>query len=165
MKNSLLDKVKLEKHLWALLRSSQNNLSVKRIQCIYFKVKFNKNPEEIGEMVGYNKGYVKQVQSQYWKNGDSIFYPKQKGGRRRENLGLEQEKLIVEKFKKEAENAEILEVSKIKEYYEDKVGKKVPKSTVYRMLDRHNWRKITPRPSHPKSNPEAMERFKKTSNI
>lgn len=155
------DKDKLIEHLQKLLRSSSNNMSIKRVQCVYFKIKYDKDPEEIGEMVGYNKSYVKQVQAKYWKEGESAFYLKPRGGRRRENLTLEEEKRIVEEFRKKAENAEILEVSKIKKYYEEKVGKKVPKSTVYRMLDRQDWRKITPRPSHPKSNPEAMEKFKK----
>jgi len=48
---------------------------------------------------------------------------------------------------------------------EEKANKKIAKSTTYRMLDRHNWRKITPRPYHPKSKPEKQEQFKKTLNI
>ncbi|MCE5241943.1 MAG: winged helix-turn-helix domain-containing protein [Desulfobacteraceae bacterium] len=42
------------------------------------------------------------------------------------------------------------------------VGRKVAKTTIYRMLDRHGWRKIMPRPHHPKSDPKAQEGFKKT---
>jgi len=30
------------------------------------------------------------------------------------------------------------------------------------MLERHGWRKIAPRPSHPKADPQAQEAFKKT---
>jgi transposase len=155
------DKDKLIEHLQKLLRSNQSNISIKRVQCIYFKVKHEKNPEEIGDMVGYNKNYVKQIQAEYWKNGDSAFYLKQRGGRKRENLTIIEEKAIVDEFEKKAKNAEILEVGKIKEAYENKIGKKVPKSTVYRMLKRHKWRKIAPRPTHPDSNPEAIENFKK----
>lgn len=161
MGKKIEDKDKLIKHLQKLLRLNQSNVSLKRVQCIYFKVKYEKTPEEIGEMVGYNKSYVKQIQADYWKNGDTAFCLKQRGGRRRENLTINEEKAIVEEFKKRAENAEILEVSKIKEFYESKIGKEVPKSTVYRMLKRQDWRKIAPRPTHPKSNPEAMENFKK----
>lgn len=161
MSKKIEDKDKLNEHLQRLLRLNQSNLSLKRVQCIYFKVKYEKNPEEIGDMVGYNKSYVKQIQAEYWKQGDSSFYLKQRGGRRRENLTIKEEKAIVDEFKKRAENAEMLEVSKIKEFYENKIGKKVPKSTVYRMLDRQDWRKIAPRPTHPKSNSETMENFKK----
>ena len=59
-------------------------------------------------------------------------------------------------------NTGIYEVSRIKTAYESKIGKKVPKSTVYRMLDRHNWREVVPRTKHPKSDKEAQENFKKT---
>jgi transposase len=112
-------------------------------------------------MIKNLKKYVKFIQAAYWKKGDSAFYLKQRGGRRRENLTIMEEKIIVEEFRQKAENAEILEVSKIKEYYEKKIGKKVPKSTVYRMLKRQDWRKIAPRPTHPNSNPQAIEEFKK----
>jgi transposase len=161
MGKKIKDKDKLIEHLHKLLRSNQSNISIKRVQCVYFKVKYDKDPEEIGEMVGYNKSYVKLIQAAYWKKGDSAFYLKQRGGRRRENLTIMEEKIIVEKFLQKAENAEILEVSKIKECYEKKIGKKVPKSTVYRMLKRQDWRKIAPRPTHPNSNHQAIEKFKK----
>jgi Winged helix-turn helix len=62
-----------------------------------------------------------------------------------------------------AQRGQILVVTDIKAAYEAKVGRKVPKSTVYRMLERHGWRKIAPRPHHPKTDPLAQEAFKKTS--
>jgi hypothetical protein len=34
-------------------------------------------------------------------------------------------------------------------------------STIYRLLDRHGWRKLVPRPRHPKANPEEQAIFKK----
>jgi hypothetical protein len=37
-----------------------------------------------------------------------------------------------------------LEVSRVKAAYEQALGRKVPKSTVYRMLARHGWRKVVP---------------------
>jgi hypothetical protein len=36
----------------------------------------------------------------------------------------------------------------------------VARSTVYRLLDRHGWRKVTPRPRHPKADPAAQAAFK-----
>jgi hypothetical protein len=40
-------------------------------------------------------------------------------------------------------------------------AEKVANTTIYRMLDRHNWRTIIPRPRHPNTNTEAQEGFKK----
>ena len=41
------------------------------------------------------------------------------------------------------------------------MGRKVAQTTIYRMLDRHDWRTIIPRPRHPNSSAEAREGFKK----
>jgi hypothetical protein len=40
-----------------------------------------------------------------------------------------------------------------------KVGSAVAPSTVYRMLDRHGWRKVIPRPRHPKADMQAQDAF------
>ena len=53
-------------------------------------------------------------------------------------------------------------VNEVKAAYEEAVGRKVPNPTVYRMLARHGWRKVAPRPRQPKADPEKMEAFKKT---
>ena len=53
-------------------------------------------------------------------------------------------------------------VNEVKAAYEEIIGHSVPKSTVYRVLARHGWRKIAPRPRHPKFDPEKLEAFKKT---
>ncbi len=58
---------------------------------------------------------------------------------------------------------EIATVAKIKEDYEKLVGQTVHKTTIYRLLERHEWRKIVPRQSHPKANQQEQEAFKKTS--
>ena len=46
--------------------------------------------------------------------------------------------------------------------YETRVGHAVDDSTIYRLLNRHGWRKLMPRPRHPKADPQAQEQFKKT---
>jgi hypothetical protein len=56
---------------------------------------------------------------------------------------------------------ELLVVNEIKAALEKRVGHPVPKTTVYRMLHRHGWRKIHPRRRHPKQVPEVLEDFKK----
>jgi len=161
MKKKVANKSELIQELQILLKSNQNNKSIKRVQCVFFQIKYDKTPEEISEMVGYHASYVRTVQAKYWKQGVDVLFLKPRGGRRRENLTLQNEKNIIDKFQENAQNAEILDVYKIKKYYEDILGKEVNKTTIYRMLDRHDWRKITPRPTHPKSSPEAMENFKK----
>jgi transposase len=84
------------------------------------------------------------------------------GGRRYGYMTIKQERQFLSQFLDQASHGGILVVSEIKRALEALVGRKIAKTTVYRMLDRHDWRTIIPRPRHPKSNTEAQEGFKKT---
>jgi len=84
------------------------------------------------------------------------------GGRRYGYMTIQQERAFLAKFLDVASHGGILVVSEIKRAFESIVGRKVAKTTIYRMLDRHNWRTIIPRPRHPKGSEEAQAGFKKT---
>jgi len=86
-----------------------------------------------------------------------------RGGRRHQNLTVEEERAFLSDFLAEAKRGGMLEVSGLKAAYERTVGHSVPNSTVYRMLKRHGWRKLAPRPRHPKGDPLRRESFKKNS--
>lgn len=47
--------------------------------------------------------------------------------------------------------------------YREHSGKDVARSTIYRLLERHGWRKVVPRPRHPKADQAAQSAFKKTA--
>ena len=74
---------------------------------------------------------------------------------------MEEERAFLEGFAKAAKDASMLTAGRVKAALEKKVGREVNKSTVYRMLMRHNWRKAAPRPRHPKQDKEAAGAFKK----
>jgi hypothetical protein len=61
-----------------------------------------------------------------------------------------------------SQQALVFAVSSYKIAYEQLVGHPVHKTTIYRLLDRHQWRKIVPRPCHVKAEPQEQEAFKKT---
>jgi winged helix-turn-helix protein len=46
--------------------------------------------------------------------------------------------------------------------YEERISHSVHETTIYRLLRRHGWRKVQPRPRHPKADIAAQEVFKKT---
>jgi hypothetical protein len=147
-----------------LLKHAKDISEFKRIQCIYFRAKFDYDAELISKITGYKLQTVRNIHSSFLKYGKKALNITKKGGRYNEVLTIKEEKKLIDEFDEKASKGGVIEVSKIHKAYEEKANKKVAKSTVYRMLDRHNWRKITPRPSHPKSNAENMEKFKKTSN-
>jgi transposase len=76
-------------------------------------------------------------------------------------LTIEEETAFLNNFADKASEGSILIVREIQKALEDHLGRKVAESTVYRILKRRGWRKVVPRPFHPKRDPEAAEAFKK----
>ena len=78
-------------------------------------------------------------------------------------MTIEEETKFISSYVSDAKKGHIVTAGKIKEDFEKKVGKQVCKTSIYRLLERHNWRKIVPRSFHPKKDEQAQEDFKKTS--
>lgn len=148
-----------------LMDEARNISELKRAQCIHFRSEHDLPPQQIADMVGLNVGTVRNLHSAFSRDGEAALKLSGKGGRYHAYLTQDEEASWLEGFRDSGETGGILEVSKIQAAFEEKVGRKVAKSTVYDLLHRHGWRKITPRPRHPKSDPEAIASFKKTSGI
>lgn len=140
-------------------------MNYKRALALRLRDEFNMAAAQIGAVIGFSEQNVRQIHADYFKEGKTVFNKQQKGGRRRENMTIQEEKDLLEPFFKASEESGIVTVDVIKKAYEKKLGKKVNISTVYRLLGRHGWRKLAPRPRHPKTDIEAQEAFKKTSII
>jgi hypothetical protein len=63
----------------------------------------------------------------------------------------------------QAKVGKIPTVAVIHKAFEQRVGEAVAPATVYRLLHRHGWRKLVPRPHHPQADFMAQQEFKKTS--
>ncbi len=118
---------------------------------------------EIAKHTGTTVAMVHQVISTYNRLGVTGIETPGKGGRRHQYLTLEAEHQFLAPFFLRAEQGKIATADEIKRAFEAHVGKQVDESTIYRLLKRHSWRKLVPRPRHPQANQEAQEQFKKTS--
>jgi transposase len=99
----------------------------------------------------------------YDHGGLKALKPKPIGGRQRENMTLPEEKALLDRFAKAAGAGEMLNIHDLKAAYEKAVGHETSNSTIYNLLARHSWRKLMPRPFHPKRNIAAQNSFKKTA--
>jgi transposase len=148
-----------------MLKTVRSKVDFQRVQCLWLRAELGLNSTQIGAAVGFTKGTVKVIQARYFAEKEAALIGEGRGGRRHQNLSIEEEDSLLEDFFCKAKEGGVLIVSEIKDAYEKKVGRTVNKSTVYRMLERHGWRKIAPRPHHPKADPEAQEEFKKNSRV
>lgn len=119
---------------------------------------------EIAQHTGVSLGTVHRVISKYNLKGTIALETPGKGGRRNCYLTFEEEKEFLATFFQKAAKGKIPTVKEIKLAFEKRIGQSVNKTTIYRLLDRHQWRKIVPRPCHPKGYPSEREAFKKTLN-
>ena len=143
------------------LKQAKTRSEYQRVLCVFLRATTDLNPEQIAEMLSWNTGTVRRIQSEYIRKGDSIFCISDRGGRHNQHLTIEEEDRFLAPFIKAAQVGGVIVATDIKQKYEELVGRKVPKSTIYRLLARHDWRQIVPKPRHPKADPIVQETFKK----
>lgn len=146
-----------------LMSKTQNISEFKRIQCVYFRAKFGFDSKKIAQMVGLKDNTVRNVHYGYLKFGEAALQLRGKGGCYNFHLTKSEEAELITEFTEKSEKGGILEISQIHRAHCRKTSKEVALSTTYRMLHRHGWRKISPRPQHPKTDPKTAAAFKKTS--
>lgn len=131
---------------------------------IYNALVAPRKAEEIALHTGVSATTVHRVIATYNRMGPGVIEQSEKGGRHHEYLTLQQEQALLQPFFARAERGEIATAEEIKQAFEAEVQHAVHISSIYRLLDRHGWRKLVPRPRHPKANAEEQEAFqKKTS--
>ena len=115
----------------------------------------------IAEAMGVSLSTVNRAHMDYDRGGIKALKPKPSGGRQRENMTLAAEKTLLAGFANAAGAGEMLNIHDLKHAYEQAIGHPTSNSTVYNLLARHGWRKLVPRPFHPKRDVAAQNAFKK----
>jgi transposase len=134
---------------------------LKRFLCVWLRAEQGLPATEIARAVGFHDVTVRDVQKEFIAKGVRAFGCGGRGGRRRQLMTLEEEAEFLKGFLESAADASLLTARAMKSALEERLGRPVHESTVYRILKRHGWRKLVPRPMHPKQDKEALEAFKK----
>ncbi len=156
------DKATVER-LAERLKQASSHSQYQRIQCVLIRATLGSTAAEIAQLLGWSTATVHVMHSRWAKEGEAIFEVRARGGRRHQHLNPGQEAELLAPFVERAQAGGILSVSEIQQAYSERAGKDVARSTVYRLLERHGWRKIVPRPRHPKADVAAQAAFKKTA--
>ena len=114
-------------------------------------IKLDTSPEVVSCWVG-----------RYKKEGISGLMEHRKGGNNRIMTYNEEEEFL-KQFYDDAVQGKVVTLREIKTAYEAKTGHQLKSfSQIYKLLHRHNWRKIKPRPKHQKcASKEEIEASKK----
>jgi transposase len=142
-------------------KSKWPGFEFQRFLCVWLRVEQGLSTKEIARVLDWNVNTIRITQRDFIARGSKAFVEEKRGGRRRQLMSVEEEKLFLASYANLADSASILVINEIKTALEKQLGRTVHKTTVYRLLRRHGWRKIVPRPKHPKQNEEAVDAFKK----
>ena len=137
-------------------------LQRERIQMVLLRESGMTQPE-IAQGMGVSLSTVNRAHMAYDHGGIKALKPKPNGGRKHENMKLAQEKALLARFAERAGAGEMLNIHDLKAAYEQAIGHATSESTVYNLLNRHGWRKLMPRPYHPKRDLKAQDAFKKAA--
>jgi transposase len=132
-----------------------------RFLCVWLRTAQNMTTEMIAKTIGWHVNTVRFTQKDFIDRGIPALAESKRGGRYHALMSKEEESAFLSQFEEAGSKGSILTANDIKEALEKRLGREVHIATVYRILRRHGWRKVVPRPQHPKRDKEAAEAFKK----
>jgi len=148
------------RRLQRAMKRERNARALLRIQMIILRDGGMTQPE-IADVTGTSLSTVNRAHMAYDHEGLKGLKVKPCGGRKRENMTWDEETKLLDQFTKAAGVGELLTIHDMKKAYEEKIGHPTGTNTIYKLLARHGWRKLMPRPHHPDRKEEAQKRFKK----
>jgi transposase len=143
-------------------RAVDNKAVYRRLQCVLLRAKNNWNRAEIAQATGYNVRHVERIQSEYFENGLLAFERKPRVKPARQYLSSVEEAEFLHSLEPAAQAGLLVGAKTVQVQLIKHLNHKVSLSTVYALLQRHEWTLKRPRPRHPKADPQEQELFKKT---
>jgi hypothetical protein len=147
---------------WAtlLIQTARTLKQLRRGQALLVPALTGASMDTTATLLGVGRNQVCVLRRQLRAADNAQLYGDQerRGGRRRELLSLEEEKRFVQRWINKAKGGRALAVTAIHLAFEKRIGKRVPKSTIYRMLGRHGWPKITPKTRGAKADAEPQDK-------
>jgi transposase len=118
--------------------------------------------EQTATALGVGRATVARLQTRFRRRSDRILPVRSPwGGRRRALLTQEQEEAFMATWKSQAQAGELVVLTPLRAALDRQLGRRVKPSVVYRMVQRHRWRKVAPDTRHPKADPEVQAEWKK----
>ena len=137
-----------QKHeIRAALKKCKDTKALKRLQALDMRSR-SKSNREISEALGFHEQHITVLVTRYFNEG-LIAILKDKRTTNNRRMGFETEEQFLEQFCELAEAGQLVTVESIQKAFEETTGRPVDSSSIYRLLARHGWRKVKPRPRHP----------------
>jgi transposase len=135
----------------------------KRWQCLYMVAAYNVDASFLADITQQSVHTIYKLVQSFNAHGAGGVGLKQKGGRLRALLSIEEERAMMRSLGDKASQGLILQAKDIKKHIEQRVGKSVSDDYLWDLFKRNGWVKQSPRPEHPHKDKAAQDDFKKNS--
>jgi transposase len=146
-----------------LLTKARTVEELRQAQAVVLPLEYSFSMEHTGAIIGVSKGWASHLRAEFIRTKGADRKKRLRGGRRRENMSLEEEAAFLAPFFGKASRGGILVVGEIKQELDKRLGRETALASAYNLLHRHGWRKLAPDKRHPKADIEAQEEWKKNS--
>ena len=147
-----------------LLPKARTIEELRQAQAVVLPLEYGFSMERTGAIIGVSKGWASRLRGEFIRtNGAKARKKRLRGGRRRENMSLEEEAAFLAPFFEKASKGGILVVGEIKQELDKRLERRTALASTYNLLHRHGWRKLAPDKRHPKADIEAQTEWKKNS--
>ena len=145
------------------LASAQTVEQLRQAQAVVLPLDFAMSLADTAQVIGISQGWVCQLRRRFMRGriagaSDTPTH----GGRKRQNVSVEEERQFLAPFFEQAATGGVLVVGQIKMALDKRLGQDVALASAYNFLHRQGWRKLAPDKCHPQSDPEAQQEWKKT---
>ena len=141
---------------------TQDIQELRMAQSIMLPVLAQMTLDQTASMLGVGRATVARLQTRFRQRKEKPQPPRPPwGGRRRALMALADEQAFLAAWRDKAERGELVVLTPLRAALEQKLGRRVKPSVVYRLLERYHWRKLAPDTRHPKAEPSVQEEWKK----
>jgi transposase len=142
------------------MKNATSKWEYRRLQCVSLR-QFGMQAPDVAKIVGLHPDSVKHIWSLWQRNGADVLLGERRGqARGRARWNREEERAFLRPFLAAADRGKLTTVKEVYRAHCERVGKKIDPTMTYRLLERHGWRKVVPRPRHPKADTAARQTFK-----
>lgn len=149
----------------ASLKSAKTAEQLRAAQSVLLPLELGLSLEQTAVAIGRSVGATCKMRTTFCAvaAGKQVAAKSKTTLRNRALATLEEEAAALDKVLHDAHLGGVVIIPRIKPLVEQALGKKMALSGLYRMLHRHDWRKLAPDTQHPKGDPQAREVWKKNS--
>lgn len=146
------------------IATAQTVEQLRQAQAVLLPLDYTMSLADTAQVIGVSQSWVCQLRRRFMRGhvAGAPDAPKP-GGRKRQNMSLEEEREFLAPFFEQAATGGVLVVGQIKAALDKRLGREVALASAYNLLHRHGWRKLAPDKRHPQSDPVAQQEWKKNS--